>query len=189
MNPKIKLLALAAFSSAVLLYGNFLLISASALALLILIPSLGISGAFSPWTKPLMLIFIVIILFNSFSFQPLSFNQAGLAYGFLYSMRIFVILGAVFIFVQTTETSRLGEAFDFLPSQLHQVMVIALSLVPGIARLTENIMAAQKARGTNFRSPNITRTYFPVLVPLFAKTLYKSEKMALAMQARGFDGE
>jgi energy-coupling factor transporter transmembrane protein EcfT len=82
--------------------------------------------------------------------------------------------------------SRLAEAFSFLPGSLSQIFVLSLALVPGVGDLAGNIVRSQKARGMNFRSPNIFTTYMPVLVPLFGKTLYKSEKMSLAMQARGY---
>ena len=62
-------------------------------------------------------------------------------------------------------------------------------MLPNVSLLASKVMNAQKARGLNFRSPNVTRTYFPVMVPLLAKTLERSEKMALAMEARGFGNE
>ena len=37
----------------------------------------------------------------------------------------------------------------------------------------------------DFRTINLLKVYPPLLVPLFAKSIERSEKMALAMQARG----
>jgi energy-coupling factor transport system permease protein len=85
--------------------------------------------------------------------------------------------------------SRMPEAFSFLPGSLRHVFVLSLALIPQVTELAGKVIAAQKARGLSFRTPNIARTYAPVMVPIFAKMLEKSERMALAMEARGFDGE
>ncbi len=187
MNPKVKLLILVLVSSGMLLFTNFIVITIAAVSAVALVFVFNIQDKFMPWIKPLLLAFVVIVLLQTFTYAGLSFSMLGFQYGLLFAMRIFVLLTMVFIFVQTTTMGRLAEAFDFLPRTISQVLVMALSMLPNVMELAEKIMNAQKSRGLSFRSPNITRTYFPVLVPLVAKTLERSERMALAMQARGFD--
>ena len=121
--------------------------------------------------------------------QFLQFSVLGLMDGVNFSLRIYALILSVFLMVNTTQTSRLAEAFFFLPRDLRQILVISLTMLPNVSLLASKVMNAQKARGLNFRSPNVTRTYFPVMVPLLAKTLERSEKMALAMEARGFGNE
>jgi len=188
MNPKVKLLLLLIVSSAMLLYPNPVLIIPVAVLSLALLHAKGHSGEFVIWIKPLFLVFLTVILLNTFTLGGLGFTLEGFYFGVIFSLRIFTLFTLVFLFVRTTPLGRLAEAFDFMPGSFSQILVLALSLMPRIADLTEKIMNAQKSRGLNFRSPNVTKTYFPILVPLFAKTLDHSERMALAMKARGFEG-
>ena len=188
MNPKLKLLAVVLLSTSMIIFPNPYIIVAVAALTVIFILVYRLHNKFAPWIKPLILVFLIVILLHTFAFNTLIFSIRGFYDGILFSMRIFSLLAIVFVFVETTPMSGLADAFDFLPGSLPAVLVLALSLVPGITALSGKIISAQKARGLNFRTVNIFRTYFPVMVPLFAKTLYTSEKMALAMQARGFDG-
>jgi len=187
MNPKIKLLSLILLSSMMLFFTNFIFISILAVSALILIFIFGAQENFVKWVKPLLFVFIIVVLLNTFTFSGLFGSIVGFQFGVLYALRLFVLMTLVFLFVQTTSVSGLGKAFDFMPRSISQVLVLTLALIPQVTELTEKILNAQKSRGLNFRSPNIFRTYFPVLVPLFAKTLDRSEHMALAMQARGFE--
>jgi energy-coupling factor transporter transmembrane protein EcfT len=93
---------------------------------------------------------------------------------------------AVFVFAETTPPGQMSYAFGFLPFSISQVLTLSLMMLPGVVALVRNIVTAQKARGMSFRSPNVLRTYLPVMVPLFGKMLYRSEKMGLAMKARGY---
>jgi energy-coupling factor transport system permease protein len=188
MNPKLKLLVLVLTSSAMLVFTSFMFISVLAAAVIVLILAFGLREKFVPWVKPIAIVFVAVILINAFTFSGLSLTVQGFSFGLLYALRLFVLMAVVFLFVQTTTISRLGEAFDFLPRTITQVLVMALALIPQVTELTERILDAQRCRGLSFRSPNIFRTYFPVLVPLFAKTLDRSGHMALAMEARGFEG-
>jgi energy-coupling factor transport system permease protein len=93
----------------------------------------------------------------------------------------------VFAVVSTTSTKQLLESFDFLPKELGIMLMIAFRLLPLVKDETTKIINAQKARGLNFRTINIIKSYFPILVPLFGKMLEGSNRLALAMESRGFE--
>ena len=186
MNPKLKLLALILMSSTMMFFTNFLFIGVTAFTLVTLLFVFGVHRRFIPWIKPLTLAFVIIVLLQSLTFNGTFLSIGGFYYGILFSLRIFALVTLIFLFVETTPASRLAEAFDFLPESISQVLVLALALMPSVTNLTENIINAQKSRAMSFRTLNVFRTYFPVLVPLFAKMLYRSEHMSLAMQARGY---
>jgi len=188
MSPKLKLLVLILISSGMLIFTNFILIIIITISAFIILFTRGIQGKFTSWVKPLFLVFLLVVLLQSFTFSGFGFSLEGFYSGVLYAMRLLMLTTLVFLFVQTTRVGGLAEAFDFMPTSISQVLVLALSLLPNMTELIKQIVNAQKSRGLNFRSPNIFRTYFPILIPLFAKTLYRSEHMALAMQARGFEG-
>ncbi len=186
MNPKIKLFSLVALSSMMIIFPEHLFIVAVAVLSVAFIFIKRVHMRFMPWLKPIFIVFLMIIAFQSIAVSGLIFSLEGAYFGLLFSLRILALISLVFLFVETTPASELSGAFSFLPRDISQILMLSLSMVPGVAVLGENIINSQKARGMNFMNPNIFRTYFPVLVPLFAKTLYRSEKMSLAMQARGY---
>ena len=189
MNPKLKLLILVMTTSALLLFPNIiviLIITASSIALL---TAKGLHENYLVWAKSIAIIMFVIIALQSFTYLGVGFSVAGFYFGVMIAMRFLAFLTLVTIFVHTTSTSELRDAFSFLPYTISTVFFLALVLLPKTAMLLENIVNAQKSRGLNFRSPNIFRTYFPILVPLFGKALTQSERMALAMEARGWGNE
>ena len=110
-------------------------------------------------------------------------------FGITISLRLFVVLSLVFAFVSTTSMKELFESFTFLPSELALMLMLSLRLLPLVKDETIKIINAQKARGLNFKSLNFFRTYFPVMIPLFSKTLERSNRLALAMESRGFEGK
>jgi energy-coupling factor transport system permease protein len=187
MNPKIKLLLLICTSASMVAFPDLLFISCVSALLAALIIAFRLHRAFLPWLKTILLVSVLVVAVQAFIPGEGFMEASGLARGALYSLRLFCLLSAVFLFTQTTKTSRLPEAFSFLPKGLRHVFVLALALVPQVTELSAKVVNAQKARGLSFRTPNIARTYAPVMVPVFAKMLEKSERMALAMEARGFD--
>jgi energy-coupling factor transport system permease protein len=186
VNAKIKLLALIVFSTSMVIYPNGAFIAAMSAILTALMLALRAHRRFVSWVKPLAFVFILVTAIHFFAVPSTFMTLEGLLRGILYSLRIYSLIAAVFIFVETTPAGRLAEAFDFLPESISQVLVLSLLLLPDVAGLSEKVLNAQRSRGLDFRSPNLFRTYVPVLVPIFAKTLERSNRMALAMEARGF---
>ena len=112
---------------------------------------------------------------------PLTVN--ALAYGLLSGLAVFGLL-----LVGTT----LGATLDWatllrlLPDRLHAVAVtgaVAWALVPQTLRAFAEVREAQAARGHRLRSP---RDAGPLLVPLLAGSLERSQTLAEALEARGF---
>ena len=53
------------------------------------------------------------------------------------------------------------------------------------------IMNAQRARGVDFGEGNITqkiKSIIPILIPLFASSFKRADALAIAMEARGYQG-
>jgi energy-coupling factor transport system permease protein len=112
---------------------------------------------------------------------PLTVN--ALVYGLLSGLAVFGLL-----LVGTT----LGATLDWatllrlLPDRLHAVAVtgaVAWALVPQTLRAFGEIREAQEARGHRLRSPADAG---PLLVPLLAGSLERSQTLAEALEARGF---
>lgn len=75
--------------------------------------------------------------------------------------------------------------------ELTMMMSIALRFIPIFIEELDKIMKAQLARGADFESGNLVRrikNMVPILVPLFASALRRSNELAYAMDARCYHG-
>ena len=71
------------------------------------------------------------------------------------------------------------------------MMSIALRFIPILIEETDKIMKAQMARGADFEQGNIIRrakNMIPLLVPLFVSAFRRANDLALAMEARCYNG-
>ncbi len=188
MNPKIKLFMVVGLTSLSLIIGwnlKFILpIFAGVLASIFVYK---VYNQLKSWLKFFGFVCLIIILVQTFTYAGFGFSFQGLIYGLTFSLRFLTIVLLVFLFVQTTPTFRLVDTFDFLPKKFSFMFMLSLNLLPKIKDLVWLIVNAQKVRGLNFKTLNIFKVYPPILVPLFSKTLEKSQQLALAMQTKGYE--
>jgi energy-coupling factor transport system permease protein len=188
VNPKIKLFIVVAVSTLTLALGwNPLYITPIFFLVLLSIFLFKVYKKLLGWLKFLVTVGLLIILIQTFTYSGFGFSFEGLTYGMTFSLRFLTLILLVFVFVHTTPTRRLVEAFSFLPYPLSFMLMLSLSLLPKIEDLAKTIVNAQKARGLNFKTLNIFKVYPPILIPLLSKTLEKSQQLALALQTRGFE--
>ena len=186
MNPKLKLVLLIIFSTCTLFINNLYYMLIIFLAVILGIFLLRIQSKLFEWIRPILFICVFIVLVQTFGYTPLTFSIEGLLFGITISLRLLSLLLVVFTFVSTTPAKELLESFSFLPNDIALMLMLAFRLLPLVKNEITSIVNAQKSRGLNFRNINIFKTYFPILVPLFARTLEGSNRMALSMEARGF---
>jgi energy-coupling factor transport system permease protein len=189
MNPKIKLIFLIIISTLIFFIKDLILMTIFFLVTIVVIFLLKVHSKSFDWIKPILFICFVIIILQTFTYLPISFSMEGLFFGIIISLRLLILFLSVFTFMSTTSSKQLFETFDFLPYNLALMLALAFRLLPLIKNEIVMIMNAQKSRGLNFWSLNIFKTYFPILVPLFGKTLEGSNHLALAMESRGFKGK
>jgi energy-coupling factor transport system permease protein len=187
MNPKIKLLLLIIISTFAIIIRDLFYISLFSIAIIVSIFLLKIYSKLLEWVKPISIICFFIVVLNTFTYIPFKFSLEGLIFGVAISLRLFVVLSLVLAFVSTTSMKELSESFNFLPSELALILMLAFRMLPLVKDETLKIINAQKSRGLNFKSLNFFKTYLPILIPLFSKTLEKSNHLALAMESRGFE--
>ena len=97
--------------------------------------------------------------------------------------------------------SSLASAVQALLAPLKRVKVpvheiglmlsMSLRFVPTLMDDTTRIMNAQKARGVDFGEGSIVqkvKAMIPILIPLFATSLKRADSLAIAMEARGYQG-
>jgi len=75
--------------------------------------------------------------------------------------------------------------------EIAMMMTIALRFIPILLEETDKIMKAQMARGADFESGGLikkAKNMVPLLVPLFISSFRRADDLALAMEARCYQG-
>jgi len=75
--------------------------------------------------------------------------------------------------------------------EIAMMMSIALRFIPILLEETDKIMKAQTARGADFESGGLfkrAKAMIPLLVPLFISAFRRANDLALAMEARCYNG-
>ena len=147
----------------------------------------------------LFLFFIFVVQALSFSDPAgalvpwLPVSESGLQGAARTCWKLSLILGYGILFTFVTRPRDLQHAllwflkpFPFLPAQRMALMVtLTLRLVPLIMDQLEEVSLANKSRLGNQRKGLLRRAKFLVL-PLFQRSLIRTDELALALAARGF---
>ena len=86
------------------------------------------------------------------------------------------------------------HAFNKIGVPVHEIammMSISLRFIPILIEETDKIMKAQMARGADFEHGNLiqkAKAMVPLLVPLFVSAFRRAEDLAMAMEARCYNG-
>jgi energy-coupling factor transport system permease protein len=126
-----------------------------------------------------------------FAWGPLIVTDQGLTYAVTVFLRLQGYLAASLLFVLTTDPSdvvqalvqKLGLSYRFGYGTL-----AAYNLVPRLEGDFSTIQAAHRIRGVNERGGPVgaVRRYAGYLIPLLAGAVRRADRVALAMEARGF---
>ena len=119
---------------------------------------------------------------------------------FMFIRLTYLVMGTSLMTLTTTPT-RLTDGMESLMAPLEKIhapvhevammMSIALRFIPLLVDETDKIMKAQMARGADFESGNFWRrakSMVPILVPLFVSAFRRAGDLALAMEARCYQG-
>lgn len=130
-----------------------------------------------------------------------SISEFGVVNGSFIFCRFVLIVFMSTLLTLTTPPLHLSDAIEYLLRPLrvirfpaHEVALmlsIALRFVPTLMDETEKIMNAQRARGVDFGEGNLLQkmqAVVPLLIPLFVSSFNRAEELAIAMEARGYQG-
>lgn len=113
---------------------------------------------------------------------------------------IFLIIGSSLLTLTTTPNSLTDgmekglSIFKKIGLPVHEIammMSIALRFIPILLEETDKIMKAQSARGADFESGGFikrAKALIPILVPLFVSAFRRAIDLAMAMEARCYNG-
>lgn len=212
MDPRLKILFLIAFITAIFVASNFWGIGACALVLVAIV-------AFSrvPVLKVLRsvraVLFLVIltaalnILFHGgdtvyWSYGIITITREGILFSVFLIIRLMLLVMCSSMLTYTTTPVALTDGIESLLTPLKWIhfpvhalaliMSIALRMIPILMDETERIMNAQKARGADFESGNLfkrVKALIPILIPLLLSALRRADELGEAMDARCYMGD
>ncbi len=136
-----------------------------------------------------------------FSIGILRVTDAGLKNAVLMAIRMVYLIVGTSVMTLTTTPNELTDGleksmypFSKIGFPVHEVammMSIALRFIPILIEETDKIMKAQMARGADFESGGLikrAKAMIPLLVPLFVSAFRRAGDLALAMEARCYNG-
>ena len=149
------------------------------------------------WRQMAVLLILIVVLQPLFApsgqtlvaLGPLRLTTGGLLNGFLFAVRAMVIVFVMGTLLFTTDQRALVRAFVRLglPYTWGLTFSLTLRFLPTIQHLFTAVREAQAARGW-VAEGNIVRRfreYLPVLVAVIIGTLQMSDRLTLALAARG----
>lgn len=138
------------------------------------------------------------VFFEIFS---ISFHLGGLKQGLIISLRFMLLVSMTILLTLTTTPIDITDAIEYLLNPLKKVkfpvhelalmMSISLRFIPTLIQETDKISKAQSSRGVDFRTGSFVeriKAIIPLLIPLFVSAFKRAEELAMAMEARGYQG-
>ncbi len=159
--------------------------------------------------RAVLLLLLVTVLFNLFLTQGetlfqiwrLRITKEGLRIAVFMAFRLTYLIIGSSVMTLTTTPNHLTDGMESLLSPLKRIhvpvheiammMSIALRFIPILMEETDKIMKAQMARGADFESGNMikkVKSLVPLLVPLFISAFRRANDLAMAMEARYYQG-
>lgn len=136
-----------------------------------------------------------------FRFHIFKITKEGLIISTFMAVRlIFLIVGSS-LMTLTTTPNLLTDGMEkglgilkYIKVPVHEIammMSIALRFIPILTEETDKIMKAQMARGADFETGGLVKkakAMVPLLVPLFISAFRRATDLAMAMEARCYNG-
>ena len=136
-----------------------------------------------------------------FRFAFVRITELGLSQaGIIFSRFILIIFFSTLLTLTTTPLS-LSDAveswlkplkvFKVPAHEIGLMLSMSLRFVPTLMDDTTRIMNAQRARGVDFGEGKLVqkvKSIIPILIPLFASSFKRADALAIAMEARGYNG-
>ena len=210
LDPRVKFVGTLLFIISVFVFHTF---PGYAVATIFLAAMIGISKVpvkfMFKGLKAIFIILLITVLFNMMLtpgevLWKLGFfkvTREGLIMAGKMAIRLtYLVIGSSIMTLTTTPnqlTDGLGSLLGPLKKikvpvhEIAMMMSIALRFIPILLEETDKIMKAQIARGADFESGNIiqkAKSMVPLLVPLFISAFRRANDLAMAMEARCYNG-
>lgn len=210
LDPRVKLFGVLLFIISLFTFGN---IFSYCLATIILIVVITVSKIPFKYVirglKPLLILLLFTTVLNLFTTKgevlihiwKLSITKEGIFLAVHIFVRLMYLIIASSVLTLTTTPTRLTDAMEKVMRPLNKInvpvhevammMSIALRFIPILVDETDKIMKAQSARCMDFEHGNVIKrlkNLVPLLIPLFISAIRRANELALAMEARCYQG-
>lgn len=159
--------------------------------------------------RAILILMLITAVFNLFLTpgDPLitvwifTITKEGVQNATLMAIRLIYLILGTSIMTLTTTPNQLTDGLEKSLMPLSKIgvpvhaiammMSIALRFIPILIEETDKIMKAQMARGADFESGNLmkkVKAMIPLLVPLFVSAFRRADDLAMAMEARCYNG-
>ena len=149
------------------------------------------------WRLRLMFLLVFVFTVAAWTFffdrsQPLVPTRAGFFFGLSTAMRLDTFLAAGILFLTTTRVEEVAYALGRLgvPYPVGFTLTLAFRLVPVFFDAAVSVVQAQRCRGLALGGGGVVRRlrrYVPVIVPVLIGALRRADRMAMALELRGFN--
>lgn len=125
----------------------------------------------------------------------------GVYFAIKMCLRIMLLIIGSSLLTLTTTPIKLTDGIESLlkpfakigvpAHDIAMMMTIALRFIPTLLDETDKIIKAQQARGADFDTGNLAskaKALVPILVPLFISAFRRADELAMAMEARCYNG-
>ncbi|MCI5958320.1 MAG: energy-coupling factor transporter transmembrane component T [Lachnospiraceae bacterium] len=210
LDPRVKLVGTIVYIISLFMFRNLTIYLFALLFLIFVIRMSKVPFSYIVrGLKAIVFLLIITTLFNLFltagkpivTIWKFSLTYEGIASAFYLAVRlIFLIIGSS-LMTLTTTPNQLTDGLERLLGPLKKIKVpvheismmmsIALRFIPILMEETDKIMKAQMARCADFESGNIikkVKALIPLLVPLFISSFRRANDLAMAMEARCYQG-
>ena len=210
LDPRVKLFGVLLFIISLFTFGN---IFSYCLVTIILIVVITVSKIPFKYVirglKPLLILLLFTTVLNLFTTKgevlihiwKLSITKEGIFLAVHIFVRLMYLIIASSLLTLTTTPTRLTDAMEKVMRPLNKInvpvhevammMSIALRFIPILVDETDKIMKAQSARCMDFEHGNVIKrlkNLVPLLIPLFISAIRRANDLALAMEARCYQG-
>lgn len=208
LDPRSKIITVIIFMIAVFSVSRYLPLTFLAIIYLLAVKKsqLPLKAVFTS-IKPILILAIFTSLIHLFGtegkeilqFCGIGITQEGLRLAVQMTSKLLLLVCYASLLVLTTTPEKLSDGIEKLLSPLSKMgfpahdcammMTIALRFIPTLFEETGKIIDAQSSRGVDFsKGGPITKlkAYIPVLIPVFILVFRRADRLATAMEARGY---
>jgi len=208
LDPRTKLFMLLTFAVIVLIdsalwnhsISFMLLILATAVSKIKARKIFGILWSFRIF---IMITFLIHLIFtpspDAISWGIFHVGILGVFNGLLFSLRMLMLLWAASLFGHVTSPIELADSLEKMlgfvkffrlhPRDISMIVILAMRYVPTVIDDAKRIRWAQIARGGNISKGLLKKmkSIIPMVIPLFATSFRRADKLALALTLRGYN--
>ena len=194
LDPRVKLIATCLFIISIFTFKNMSgYIAAAAYLLIVIIVSKVPLRYILKGFRSVLILVIFTAVFNLYA--------AGAISALFFVIRIIFIIMGSSLLTYTTTPKQLTDGIEKLFGPLNKIKVpvhefalimsLALRFIPILVEETDKIIKAQTSRGANYDEGGLivkAKSVISLLIPLLASAMRRAGDLALAMDARCYNG-